>query len=61
VAPIEGLHVPYWSGVWLGLYPTWQGLSAQAAAASFVFGSYFAAEAVRKRRRRRLLLGATAG
>ena len=47
--------------MWVGLYPTWQGLTAQLAAAAFVFGSYFAAEAVRKRRRRRLLLGAPAG
>ena len=26
VSPIEGLQLPYWSGVWLGLYPTWEGL-----------------------------------
>ena len=49
VTPIEGLELPYWAGVWLGLYPTWEGLIAQAAAATFVIGSYFAAEAVRKR------------
>jgi high-affinity iron transporter len=54
VTPIEGLQVPYWSGVWLGVYPTWQGLLAQAGAAAFVIGSYVAAEAVRKRRRARL-------
>ena len=43
--------------MWLGLYPTWQGLLAQAAALAFVVGSYLAAEAMRKRRRARLLLG----
>ena len=55
VTPIEGLELPYWSGVWLGLYPTWEGLLAQAAALAFVLGSYFAAEAVRNRRRARIL------
>ena len=45
VTPIEGLELPYWSGVWLGLYPTWQGLTAQGAALVFVIGSYVAAEA----------------
>ncbi len=55
VTPIEGLELPYWAGAWLGLYPTWQGLGAQLAALVFVIGSYFGAEALRKRRRARLL------
>ncbi len=54
VTPIEGLELPYWAGLWLGLYPTWQGLIAQTAAAVFVVGSYVAAEGVRRRRRTRL-------
>jgi len=54
VTPIEGLELPYWAGLWLGLFPTWQGIGAQTAAALFVVGSYFAAEALRKRRRARL-------
>jgi hypothetical protein len=33
------------------VFPTWQGVLAQIAAAAFVVGSYFAAESVRKRRR----------
>ena len=61
VTPVEGLELPYWSGVWLGLYPTWQGLLAQAAALAFVVGSYLAAEAMRKRRRARLLAGTADG
>jgi len=56
VSPIEGLQLPYWTGLWLGLYPTWEGVLAQAAAAVFVLGSYFAAESVRRRRRARLIL-----
>jgi high-affinity iron transporter len=55
VTPIEGLELPYSAGVWFGLYPTWEGLLAQTAAGVFVIGSYFAAEAVRKRRRTRIL------
>jgi len=53
VTPIEGLQLPYWAGVWLGVYPTWQGLIAQTAAAVFVLGSYFAAETLRRRKRQR--------
>jgi high-affinity iron transporter len=55
VTPIEGLELPYWAGLWLGIFPTWQGVLAQGAALVFVLGSYFAAEQVRKRRRARLI------
>ena len=55
VAPIEGLRLPYWAGTWLGVYPTWQGVIAQVAAAAFVVGCYLAAEQARTRRRRRVL------
>jgi high-affinity iron transporter len=55
VTPIEGLELPYWVGLWLGVYPTWEGILAQAAALAFVLGSYFAAETVRSRRRARIL------
>ncbi len=56
VAPIDGLRLPYWAGTWLGIYPTWQGIAAQAGAAAFVVGSYLAAEHVRARRRRKVLV-----
>jgi high-affinity iron transporter len=55
VTPVEGLELPYWAGLWLGVYPTWEGLVAQAAALAFVIGSYVAAETVRNRRRARIL------
>ena len=32
VTPIEGLELPYWMGLWLGIFPTWQGVLAQVAA-----------------------------
>jgi high-affinity iron transporter len=44
ITPIENLVLPYWTGVWLGLYATWEGIIAQLIAVVFVFGSYFAAE-----------------
>ncbi len=47
--PIQGVTLPYWSGLWFGLYPTWEGVGLQFAAAAFVIGSYFLAEAGRKR------------
>jgi high-affinity iron transporter len=56
VSPIEGLELPYWAGLWLGLYPTWQGVLAQIGAAVFVVGSYLAAEGLRKRRRARIIV-----
>jgi high-affinity iron transporter len=43
------------AGLWLGLFPTWQGLLAQTAALVFVVGSYLAAESMQKRRRARLV------
>jgi high-affinity iron transporter len=50
---IDGAEFPYWAGVWLGLYPTWEGLIAQAAAAVFVIGSYVLAEQLQQREQRR--------
>jgi high-affinity iron transporter len=44
ITPIEDLVLPYWTGVWLGLYATWEGIIAQVIAVVFVVGSYFAAE-----------------
>ena len=55
VTPVEGLTLPYWTGTWFGVFPTWEGLVLQAAAGVFVVGSYLAAEALRARRRARIL------
>jgi high-affinity iron transporter len=55
VTPVEGLRLPYWAGLWLGVFPTWEGLVAQGAAIAVVVGSYLAAEQVRARRRRAIL------
>jgi high-affinity iron transporter len=55
VTPVEGLRLPYWAGLWLGVFPTWEGLLAQGGAAAFVLGSYVLAERLRARRRREIL------
>ena len=52
VHPIGELRLPYWAGLWFGVFPTWEGVVAQLAAAAFVLGSYGGAEWIRARRRR---------
>lgn len=50
--PIRWLALPYWSGFWFGLYPTWEGIGLQAATAIFVIGSYVLAEQLHRRAQR---------
>ena len=62
VHPIGDLRLPYWAGLWFGVFPTWEGVAAQVGAAAFVVGSYGGAEWLRARRRRaRLTAPAPAG
>ena len=51
--PVTALNlpVPYWMGVWFGVYPTVEGLAAQFAAMAFVLGSYFIAERANRKSR----------
>ncbi len=60
VHPVDGLTLPYWAGLWLGIFPTWEGLAAQATAAAVVLGSYVVAEQLRARRRRVRIAAASA-
>jgi high-affinity iron transporter len=53
-------ELPYWLGTWLGVFPTWETVGAQAGALVFVLGSYVAAEYVRVRRPRARALARTA-
>jgi high-affinity iron transporter len=55
VTPIEGLRVPYWVGLWFGIFPTWEGVASQVGAVALVIGSYAALEWHRGRRRARIL------
>jgi high-affinity iron transporter len=56
ITPVE-IDLPYWPGLWLGIYPTVETIGAQLAAAVFVIGSYFLAQEMKvkgpKRKRRR--------
>jgi high-affinity iron transporter len=50
IHPIRSLELPYWTGMWFGLYATWEGIGLQVAAAVFVIGSYFLAEHMQRQR-----------
>ncbi|MEZ4712059.1 MAG: FTR1 family protein [Caldilineaceae bacterium] len=50
--PIRWLALPYWLGLWFGVYSTWEGLTLQFVAAAFVIGSYYLAEHMQKRAQR---------
>jgi high-affinity iron transporter len=52
ITPVD-LTLPYWSGLWFGVYPTLETLGGQFAAAVFVIGSYFLAQELKVKRPRR--------
>ena len=39
ITPID-VEMPYWTGIWLGVFPTVETILAQVAALFFVLGSY---------------------
>jgi high-affinity iron transporter len=51
ITPID-VDPPYWTGIWLGIFPTVETLLAQLGGGVFVIGSYFVAERLKHRRRR---------
>ena len=58
ITPID-ITLPYWTGLWFGVFPTVETIGAQIAAAVFVIGSYFLAQEMKvKRPRRRRAQGA---
>ena len=54
-------RVPLSWSIWMGVYPTWEGIGAQLGAFAFVIGSYFAAREIQVRRPQRLTRRAPAG
>jgi high-affinity iron transporter len=52
ITPID-IDPPFWAGLWLGFFPTVETIVAQIASVFFVIGSYFAAERVKRKQRRR--------
>src|ERR1700742_5244020 len=55
------LAIPGWVGLWFAVFPTVEGLVAQALAAALVLGSYFGAEYWRVKRPRRLAMASGGG
>ncbi len=52
ISPVGSLNLPYWVSLWLGIFPTWETICGQGAAAVFVIGSYYLAEYQQKQRGR---------
>jgi len=40
VHPLRGLHIPNWTGVWLGIYPSWEGLLIPPLALVYVASAW---------------------
>ena len=52
ITPID-VEIPYWAGIWLGIFPTVETMLAQLAGGVFVIGSYLLAERLKHRPRGR--------
>jgi high-affinity iron transporter len=52
ITPVD-VELPYWTGIWLGLFPTVETLAAQLGGGVFVIGSYLLAERLKHRRPKR--------
>ena len=52
ITPID-IDLPYWTGIWLGIFPTVETVLAQLGSVVFVIGSYVLAERLKHRPRRR--------
>ncbi len=52
ITPID-VELPYWAGIWLGIFPTVETVLAQLAGGVFVIGSYLLAERLKHRPRGR--------
>lgn len=48
--PIRELTLPYWAGLWMGVFATWEGILLQIFSVVFVLGSYFLATNLNKRK-----------
>ena len=48
ITPVD-IELPYWTGIWLGVFPTVETIVAQVASLFFVLGSYWLAERLKHR------------
>ena len=53
VHPVPGLELPAWAGVWLGLYPTWEGLLIPFGTFAYVGGMWLLVKFSARRAQRR--------
>jgi high-affinity iron transporter len=53
VHPVSGLELPAWMGVWLGLYPTWEGLLIPFGSFAYVGGMWLFVKVTAKRAQER--------
>lgn len=53
VHPVPGLEFPTWMGVWLGLYPTWEGLLVPFGTFAYVGGMWLWVKFVAQREEKR--------
>jgi high-affinity iron transporter len=53
VHPVPGLELPAWMGVWLGLYPTWEGLLIPFGTFAYVGGMWLFVKVTAKRAQER--------
>ncbi len=51
ISPVGTVFIPRWLEEWFGVYPTWEGIVFQIASIVVVFGSYFWAEYLNKKKR----------
>lgn len=53
VHPVPGLELPAWMGVWLGLYPTWEGILIPFGTFAYVGGMWLLVKVSARRAQRR--------
>jgi high-affinity iron transporter len=61
VHPIPNVHVPDWAGLWLGLYPSWEGICIPPLALVYVGGAWLLTRWRSSVAKRELVLATAAG
>ena len=59
VHPLPGLDVPNWAGVWLGIYPSWEGLLIPPLALVYVAGAWLFTKIASKNAQQKIPAGSS--